>query len=97
MDQMVLDVRSTAISKDLAKDVVIRTLRSRVEEINHKLKDIHVSISYFERKYGMKTDEFYEKFVSGVIGDDMDFFEWKASKEISDELKEEKRVLIEII
>ncbi len=54
-------------------------------------------MNYFERKYGMKTEEFYEKFVSGAAGDDIDFFEWKALKEISDELKEEKKVLIEII
>ena len=94
---MVLEVRNIGIPKDLVKDVVIRTLRSRVEEINHKLKDIHNSMNYFERKYGMKTDDFYEKFVSGALGDDMDFFEWKASKEINDELKEEKKVLIEII
>jgi hypothetical protein len=94
---MALEVKDTGIPKDLVKDVVIRTLRSRVEEINQKLKDIYENVSYFERKYGMKTEEFYEKFVSGALGDDMDFFEWKASKEIHDELKEEKRVLIEVI
>jgi hypothetical protein len=37
--QMVLEVRNIGIPKDLVKDVVIRTLRSRVEEINHKLKE----------------------------------------------------------
>lgn len=95
--QMVLEVRNVGIPKDLVKDVVIRTLRSRVEEINHKLGDIYNSMNYFERKYGMKTEEFYEKFVSGALGDNMEFFEWKASKEIHDELKEEKRVLTEII
>jgi hypothetical protein len=94
---MVLEVKDTGIPKDLVKGVVIRTLRSRVEEINHKLGDIYNSMNYFERKYGMKTEEFYEKFVSGALGDDMDFFEWKASKEIHDELKEEKRVLTEVI
>ena len=89
---MVSEVKNIGIPKDLVKDVVIRTLRSRVEEINHKLKDIHDSMNYFERKYGMKTDEFYEKFVNGAVGDDMDFFEWKALKEINDELKEEKSI-----
>ncbi len=54
-------------------------------------------MGYFERKYGMETEEFYKKFVSGALGDDMDFFEWKASAEIHDELKEEKKVLIEAI
>ncbi|MEN4006009.1 MAG: hypothetical protein PQ964_01395 [Methanobacteriaceae archaeon] len=37
------------------------------------------------------------KDVGGVLEDDMDFFEWKASKEIYDELKEEKGALIEAI
>ena len=94
---MVLEVKETGIPRDLVKDVVIRTLRFRVEEINQKLTDIYESLNYFERKYGMKTADFYTKFVSGALGDDMDFFEWKASKEIYDELKEEKRVLIEAI
>ena len=95
--QRVSEVTNIGIPNDLVKDVVIRTLRPRVEEIKQKLKDIHNSMNYFERKYGKKTDEFHEKFVSGALGDDMDIFEWKASKEINDELKEEKKVLIEII
>ncbi|KAF5412707.1 MAG: hypothetical protein C5S38_07990 [Candidatus Methanophagaceae archaeon] len=94
---MVLEVKNTGISSDLVKDVVTRTLRFRVEEIKQKLTDIYENLNYFERKYGMKTAEFYTKFVSGALGDDMDFFEWKASKEIYDELKEEKRVLVEAI
>ncbi|KAF5429873.1 hypothetical protein C5S36_14440 [Candidatus Methanophagaceae archaeon] len=95
--KMVLEVKNTGISSDLVKDVVTRTLRFRVEEIKQKLTDIYENLNYFERKYGMKTAEFYTKFVSGALGDDMDFFEWKASKEIYDELKEEKRVLVEAI
>ncbi|KAF5435048.1 hypothetical protein C5S35_12240 [Candidatus Methanophagaceae archaeon] len=95
--KMVLEVKNTGISSDLVKDVVTRTLKFRVEEIKQKLTDIYENLNYFERKYGMKTAEFYTKFVSGALGDDMDFFEWKASKEIYDELKEEKRVLVEAI
>jgi len=94
---MVLEVKNTGIPSDLVKDVVTRTLRFRVEEIKQKLTDIYENLNYFERKYGMKTADFYTKFVSGALGDDMDFFEWKASKEIYDELKEEKRVLVETI
>ncbi len=45
----------------------------------------------------MKTEEFYKKFLNGMLEDDMDFFEWKASREICDELEEEKRMLLEAI
>ncbi len=54
-------------------------------------------MDYFERKYGLNTDEFYSKFTEGTLGDDMDFFEWKASKEIYDELNGEKKALLEAI
>jgi len=91
---MASEVKGIIVSNDLVKDAVIRTLRSRIEEINQKLNDIYESMRYFERKYGMKTEEFYKEFVDGTLGDDMDFFEWKASAEIYGELKEEKKVLI---
>jgi len=51
----------------------------------------------FEDKYGLSTEEFYKNFLEGKLGDRMDFFEWKASKEIWDELLEEKKVLLEAI
>lgn len=94
---MASEIKNTAIPKDLVKDAVIRTLKSKIEEINQKLNDIYASMNYFEKKYGMKTEEFYNKFTSGTLGDDMDFFEWKASAELYKELKEEKKVLIEAI
>ena len=94
---MAAEIKKTGLTKDLVKNVVTRTLKSRIEEINQKLNDIQESIRYFEKKYGMKTEEFYRTFVSGELGDDMDFFEWKASYEIFNELKEEKRALIEAV
>ncbi|MCG2727465.1 MAG: hypothetical protein L6244_02285 [Candidatus Methanoperedenaceae archaeon] len=94
---MVLKTKSTGIPQNIVMDVVIRTLRSKIEEINQKLNNLYENMRYFEKKYGMKTEEFYKHFVSVKLGDDMDFFEWKASPEIYNELKEEKRVLIEAI
>lgn len=94
---MVLKTKSAGIPQNIVRGVVIRTLRSKIEEINQKLNNLFENMRYFEKKYGMKTEEFYKQFVSGKLGDDMDFFEWKASAEIYNELKEEKKVLIEAI
>jgi hypothetical protein len=94
---MAAEIKNPGIQTDLVRDAVTRTLRSRIEEINQKSNDIYESMKYFEKKYGMKTEEFYKKFVRGELGDDMDFFEWKASTEIYNELRNEKRVLIEAI
>ena len=94
---MASEIKNIAIPKETISGAVLRTVRSRIEEINQKLNDIYTNMRYFEKKYGMKTEEFYKKFVSGALGDDMDFFEWKASTEIYNELKEEKKVLVEAI
>ncbi len=55
---MAAEIKNTGIPKDLVKNAVIRTLKSKVEEINQKLNDIYASMRYFEKKYGMKTEEF---------------------------------------
>ena len=94
---MAAEIKSAEIPTELVRDAVKRTLKSRIEEINQKLNDIYENMKYFERKYGMKTEDFYIKFVSGKLGDDMDFFEWKASSEILTELREEKKALIQAV
>lgn len=94
---MAAEIKKAAIPKDLVWGAVTRTIKSRIEEINQKSNDIYQNMTYFERKYGMKTEEFYIKFVSGKLGDDMDFFEWKASSEIFTELREEKKALIQAV
>jgi len=94
---MAAEIKNTGLSKDFVKDVVSRTIKSRIEEINQKLTDLYNSTKYFEKKYGMKTEEFYKKFLAGSLGDDMDFFEWKASSEVYKELQEERKALFEAI
>lgn len=41
-----------------------------------------------------KNISYFEKFLNGELGDDMDFFEWKAAKEVYDELEKEKKLLL---
>jgi hypothetical protein len=94
---MAAEIKNSGIPKGLVRDAVKRTLKSRIEEINQKSNNIYESIKYFEKKYGMKTEDFYKKFVRGELGDDMDFFEWKASSEIFSELIKEKTALIEAV
>ena len=94
---MAAEIKNSGIPTELVRNVVTRTLKTRIEEINRKSYDIYESMKYFEKKYGMKTEEFYRKFVRGELGDDMDFFEWKASSEIYNELRNEKRALIEAV
>ena len=35
-------------------------------------------LSQFERKYGIPSEEFFNQFEKGELGDDGDYFEWSA-------------------
>jgi hypothetical protein len=104
---MLLEAKKTGIPEEVVKAVVARAQSSKVEEpraqsskveeLNHKLQEIQESIRYFEHNYGMKTAEFYGKFIRGEAGDATDFFEWKARKELNDELTEERSALLAVI
>ena len=94
---MAADIKNAGLSKDFVKGVVSRKIKSRIAEINQKLIDLYNSMKYFEKKYGMKTEDFHKKFLTGSLGDDMDLFEWKASCEMYKELQEEKTALFEAI
>lgn len=36
----------------------------------------------FEHRYGLDSNTFYQKFQSGELGDDMDYFEWAGLYEL---------------
>ncbi len=36
--------------------------------------------SEFEQRFGMTSDEFMQKFDSGILGDDQEYFDWYAAK-----------------
>lgn len=50
------------------RDAVAKTIQHRIEEINRELAEIVKNLEYFERKYGLKTDKFYEEFRKGELG-----------------------------
>jgi len=47
----------------------IAKYRSNIDQIRQDLNG-------FESKYRMSSEEFFDKFESGKLGDDGDFFEW---------------------
>ena len=87
----------TEVRMPEVEGAVVKTIQHRIEEINHESRKALESMEYFQRRYGLKTREFYEKFLKGELGDDMDFFEWKACKEIYDELRKERGLLLEAV
>ncbi len=53
--------------------------------------------SFFEEKYNLSSDDFYNLFKEGKMGDEEDFFEWKALIEGIKEWRQTKERLKELI
>ncbi|OIQ54270.1 hypothetical protein MOTE_24650 [Moorella thermoacetica] len=94
---MGLDADKINATEQMVKKVVLKTLLAKIEEINRTTEELKKSIVYFEKKYGLATEDFYQAFIQGTLDDNMDFFEWKATKDILDELKIEKEALLEVL
>lgn len=72
------------IKGDFTPQEVSEVIRGALEQnqrvAKYKIKKYLGICENFERKYGMDSDLFLEKFNSGELGDEDDFFDWYAAK-----------------
>jgi hypothetical protein len=72
------------IKGDFTPQEVNEVIRAALEQnervAKNKIKKYLDICGNFENKYGMSSDLFMEKFNSGDLGDDEDFFDWYAAK-----------------
>jgi hypothetical protein len=69
-----------AINLDEVRRVVDSALRHETDLAKHRRNYFEQQCSAFEQKYQMTSDEFMERFESGVLGDDAEYFDWYAAK-----------------
>ena len=63
--------RSPVIDQAVRKLVALEVDQARAE-----LQRLETRLLAYEQQYDMTSDEFYRRFRSGELGDDMDFVEW---------------------
>jgi hypothetical protein len=72
------------IKGDFTPQEVSEVIRGALEQnqrvAKYKIKKYLGICKDFEKKYGMNSDLFMEKFDSGELEDDDDFFDWYAAK-----------------
>jgi hypothetical protein len=52
------------------------------QDASQQIMDLERRLKFFEEKYHMPSDDFYQRFKSGELGDSMDFFEWNTYYEM---------------
>ena len=93
----------TAHKLELLKDIYSN--EEELDQILGKLLDLALSRLYlrlrryergpseFEKRHGMESAAFYERFEAGELGDAMDFFEWAGLYELCQNLREKTQHL----
>ena len=75
---------TVGIKGDFTPQEVSEVIRAALEQnervAKYKIKKYSDICENLEKKYEMDSDTFMEKFDSGELGDDDDFFDWYAAK-----------------
>ena len=58
-----------------------------------RLKRYECDLHEFEKRHGMETATFYQRFEAGELGDDMNFFEWAGLYELYQDIIKKTRRL----
>jgi len=54
----------------------------QISELKKAIINIHVDLKRFEEKYKLSTQQFYEKFEDGSLGDEEDYIIWSGIYEM---------------
>jgi prefoldin subunit 5 len=80
-----VDVREgSAVEEGISRELRI---------VERKLEKYQSQLGSFEDKHGMSTEEFLEKFNSGELGDDSEWFDWKFAAEAVKRLEKRRAEL----
>ncbi|HEY9851776.1 MAG TPA: hypothetical protein V6D28_20050 [Leptolyngbyaceae cyanobacterium] len=65
-------------------DTKIKTFKSSTASqlIQSEVLDLENRLKIFENQYNMSSDDFYQRFRAGELGDGIDFFEWSVFYEM---------------
>ena len=66
-------------SQNETKSVLYEAMDKQLNFISTRLKKFNNECAEYEKKYNMQSDEFINKFESGKLGDDEQWFDWYAS------------------
>ncbi len=74
--------------------VILRnSLERELRIIEHSIKRTKEKLKSFEEKYSMSSEEFYERFERGELGDSQEFMLWAAEYEALKVLKKDKEIV----
>ncbi len=80
--------RSDVIDRSLDKIIALERAAAQ-----HELADLQERLRAFEVRYQMLSEDFYQRFRAGELGDAMDFVEWSVFYEMKESVRERLETL----
>lgn len=74
--QSLLDLYLGGYSSPVVDQTVSKLIALEVKQCRAELQRLAARLSDYEQQYHMTSDDFYQRFRNGELGDDMDFVEW---------------------
>ncbi|MBW8050021.1 MAG: hypothetical protein FVQ77_06720 [Cytophagales bacterium] len=65
-------------------------IKHKINELKNGIVNIKIDLQQFEEKYNLSTEDFYNKFINGELGDEEDFLIWSGIYEM--QLRNEKEL-----
>jgi len=87
----------TKANKELALEALSSAIERELKILKAKLKGFEEEIQKFESKHRLSSKEFYEKFESGELGDDEDYFTWWSAIHAHESIQARMETLQELL
>lgn len=92
-----LQVLATISKQGAYSDIFALSLRNvfleEIKSIEQKIQEIEVDLQTFEQQYQLSSEQFYQQFKEGKLGDEIDFVEWSAFYQMWYSLQERLHLL----
>ncbi len=87
----------TSHPKDQITKGIINIIKGRLMAIKEELASIEKDLTNFRGRYNLNDNDFLQKFNSGELGDNEDFFVWEGSLRFHAKLKNEESILRDVL
>ncbi len=79
---------------EMMERTLAKLLRYEADLCQAQLHQLQADLVEFEQKYNLSSREFYQRFQTGQIGDELDYVEWASLVQMVNNLKKRLSLLI---
>lgn len=83
--------------RQLARSVLREALERELAALECAIERTKEVLREFERRFGMRSEEFYERFSRGMLDERDEFIDWAGEFELLRELLKRREVVLELM